>query len=242
VSNVKVVVVMPARNEAASIAPVVADLFERGYEVIVVDDASTDETGERARSAGAVVLPMPVSFGIGGALRCGFRYAVEHGYDTVVQVDADGQHRGEDIATLLDAQQATGAHLVVGSRFAPGAGAYAVNGSRRIAMRMLSRLASRAAGTTLTDATSGLRAIGEPLLSEFARSYTVHYMDSFEALIVAGRGGYAIAEVPVTMLQRSAGTSSASALAALAFLGRGFLVATARLGFPIRPASETVRR
>ena len=228
-------IVMPALNEAASIGSVVADLRARGFDIAVIDDGSTDATAAEATSAGATVLPLPFNLGIGGALRCGFRYAVEHGYDVVVQVDADGQHRAEDVDRLLAARQADDLHLVIGSRFTAASDAYHVPGLRRMAMRVLARLASRAAGTTLTDASSGLRAIAQPLLGEFARSYTVHYMDSFEALVVAARAGYRIGEVPVTMHQRAAGHSSASPVAALVFLARGLVVTLAHLGFPIRP-------
>ena len=231
----RALIVMPALNEAASIAAVVADLRARGFDIAVIDDGSTDATAAEATRAGATVLPLPFNLGIGGALRCGFRYAVEHGYDVVVQVDADGQHRAEDVDRLLAAQKAADLHLVIGSRFTATSDAYHVPGLRRVAMRVLAGLASRAAGTTLTDASSGLRAIAEPLLGEFAQSYTVHYMDSFEALVVAARAGYRIGEVPVTMHQRAVGHSSASPGAALVFLARGLVVTLAHLGFPIRP-------
>lgn len=235
----RVLVVVPAWNEEATVAAVVTTIRACGYDVAVVDDGSTDATADEARRAGAVLLSLPVNLGVGGALRCGFRYAVEHGYDVVVQCDADGQHPAAQITALLETQAATGAHLVVGSRFRGGDAGMVVAGNRRLAMRLLARIASRAAGRPITDASSGLRAIARPLLDEFARSYPVHYLgDTFEAIVVAGRAGYRVEEVAVTMAPRQAGESSAPALAALAFLGRAVIVSLGGLGFEVARAAD----
>ena len=234
----RVLVVVPAWNEGASVGTVVAGLREHGHDVVVVDDGSTDATAAAARAGGATaVVSLPVNLGVGGALRCGFRYAVDHGYDLVVQCDADGQHPPDQVGRLLDAQAATGAHLVIGSRFLGVEAGMAVGGNRRLAMRVLARIASRAAGRPITDASSGLRAIARPLLDEFARSYPVHDLgDTFEAIVVAGRAGYRVEEVAVTMAPRETGRSSAGALAALAFLARALVVSLGGLGFEVRRA------
>ena len=109
---------------------------------------------------------------------------IERGYDAVVQCDADGQHPPAGIATLLDAQAATGAHMVIGSRFDTGEAAdYAVGRLRRMAMRVLARSASKATGTTITDATSGFRVIVQPLLGAFAATFPDNYLgDTYEAV------------------------------------------------------------
>ena len=233
--SARVLVVVPAWNEEASVGAVVTGLRAHGYDVAVIDDGSTDATAARARTSGAAVLTLPVNLGVGGALRCGFRYAIDHGYDVVVQCDADGQHPPPQVACVLEAQAAGGAHLVIGSRFVGGEAGMSVGGNRRLAMRLLARIASRAAGRPITDASSGLRAIARPLLDEFARSYPVHYLgDTFEAIVVAGRAGYRVEEVGVTMAPRHAGTSSARPLAALAFLGRALVVSLGGLGFEVR--------
>ena len=119
-----VLVVVPALDEEATVGHVVARLRAARFDCLVVDDGSADATARVAADAGAHVVRLPVNLGVGGALRCGFRYAVDHGYQMVVQCDADGQHLPEEIDALLDAQAATGAHLVVGSRFLDGAGSY----------------------------------------------------------------------------------------------------------------------
>jgi glycosyltransferase involved in cell wall biosynthesis len=215
-----VLVVIPAFNEEASVASVIAEVKQQGYTALVVNDGSTDRTGEVAERAGAVVLHLPVNLGVGGALRCAFRYAVVNRYRTVVQCDADGQHDPAEIPHLLEAMVASNADLVIGSRFTSGAH-YDVGRGRRLAMGRLARTASRQTGTRITDATSGFRAIGGRLLGSFAANYPAEYLgDTVEALARAGRGGYRVAEVGVRMRPRSAGVSSASVFTSMWYLIR----------------------
>src|ERR1039458_7225626 len=155
-------------------------------DVLVVDDGSTDQTALRAREAGAVVARLPYNLGVGGAMRLGFRYAVERDYDTVVQIDADGQHDPAFVPQLLE-RIAAGADLVIGARFA-GIGEYRARGPRRWAMTLLSSVLSHLAGTRLTDTTSGMRASSRPLMNLFAGNYPVEYLgDTVETLAMAAR-------------------------------------------------------
>lgn len=220
-----VLVIVPALNEEDSVGSVVTRTRQLGYDVCVVDDGSVDATEARARAAGATVLRVPFNLGIGGALRCGFRWALAQGYDTVVQLDADGQHDPQEVAALLSTMQSTDADMVVGSRFIAGAGSYEVRRARRFAMRVLAHRAARLTGTHVVDSTSGFRAIRRPLLDQFAASYPVDYLDSFEALIEAGRGGARIVEHPASMSPRVHGQATAGALASIWYLAR-VLIAT----------------
>lgn len=216
-----VLVVIPAFNEEASVGPVVEEVRAYGYPALVVDDGSVDRTADVAERAGATVLRLPVNLGVGGALRCGFRYALTQGYRVVVQCDADGQHDPAEIAALLDALHEHAVNFVVGSRFASTDPDYPVGLARRAAMRHLARIASRHTGTRITDATSGFRAIGGTLLGSFAASYPTEYLgDTIEALVRAGRSGYHVIEVPVRMRPRAAGISSASSIASCWYLVR----------------------
>jgi glycosyltransferase involved in cell wall biosynthesis len=192
-----------------------------GYDLCVVDDGSSDSTAARAREAGAYVLGLPVNLGVGGALRCGFRWALARGYDTVVQVDADGQHDPAQVHTLLSALRDSGADMVVGSRFTDGAGDYQVSDTRRLAMRILSARVRRVAGVTVHDSSSGFRAIRRPLLDRFAAAYPVEYLgDTVEALIEAGCAGATVVEHPIAMTPRAHGNGSAGSIAALWYVLR----------------------
>jgi glycosyltransferase involved in cell wall biosynthesis len=240
----RVLVVVPAYNEDATVGAVVKAVIAAGYRVVVVDDGSSDWTGDRAAAAGATVLRLPVNVGVGGALRCGFRYAVDHGYDVVVQCDADGQHRPEEIPPLL-AGIAGGAQLVIGSRFAgvagAGGGAFPSGRVRRLGMRLVTRLARRFGGADLTDATSGFRAIGRPLLEEFAADYPTEFLgDTVEAVIMAANGGYRIVEVPTPLDPRLVGASRAGALAGGWYVVR--LVAAVLLRGGRRTSSRSAHR
>ncbi len=155
----RVLVVLPALNEAGTVGLVVKEVQTAvaGATILVVDDGSSDDTGEQALAAGAQVVTNPFTLGVGGAMRVGFRVAESHGYDVLLQVDADGQHDARDIKLLL-AQLDTepGPQVVIGARFA-GTDDIAVPRARRLAMRILARHLSRVTKTKLTDVTSGFR-------------------------------------------------------------------------------------
>jgi len=218
-----VLVVIPAWNEAGSVPAVVAELRERlpGADVLVVDDGSTDATAAVARAAGARVARLPINLGVGGARRLGYRYALAHGYRTVLQLDADGQHDPAYLPAMLAALD--GADLVIGARFA-GTGRYPVRGPRRWAMALLAAVLSRVAGTVLTDTTSGLRATGARLTRLYAGWYPAEYLgDTVETLVRAARAGYRIRQVPVAMRPRRAGVPSQSPLRSSLYLARVLL-------------------
>ena len=205
----RTIVVIPAFNESESIGDVLDEVATAGFECVVIDDASTDRTASIAEEHGVPVVRLPINLGVGGALKAGFGFAVRHGYARVVQIDADGQHLATEIPRLLEHADSVGADMVVGSRFASDDSDYSMSWVRR---RCVSLLANRVrtSGVEVSDPTSGFRTIGEPLLSEFALDFPAHYLgDTFEALVVAGRRGYSVAEIPVAMRPRQGGRPSA---------------------------------
>src|SRR5687767_204960 len=96
--------IVPAYNETAAIGATVQDLNANApdFDVLVVDDGSTDDTARVARDAGAMVIQLPFNLGIGGSVQTGYQYALEHGYDVAVQVDGDGQHDARYVHQLLE--------------------------------------------------------------------------------------------------------------------------------------------
>ncbi len=217
----RAVVVVPAFNEVETVAAVVAVILQVGLPVVVVDDGSTDGTARAARAAGASVLELPFNLGIGGAIRAGFRWAVDNGYEIAVQCDADGQHNPAELPRMIKHAIEHDLHLLIGTRFAGTTGFQATR-IRRVPMRLLARVASRAAGGEITDSSSGFRVVRAPLLDEFALKYPIHYLESFEVLVQAGRHDYHVAEIPVSMHERQGGVRSAGTFASLRYLARVF--------------------
>ncbi len=202
--------VVPAYNEVATIGPVVRALGEQapGFDVLVVDDGSTDATGSVARSAGGRVLRMPFNLGIGGAVQAGFTFALEQGYEYMVQVDGDGQHDPAEIAKL---EQAMGADptldMVCGSRFLGRDLRYPSPISRRTGIHLFAFLLSRIVGQRVSDPTSGFRLYNRRAINLFARDYPHDYPE-VEAVLLLHTHRLRMREVPVRMFKRGGGSSS----------------------------------
>jgi glycosyltransferase involved in cell wall biosynthesis len=214
--------IVPAWNEQDSVGTTVAEIFATNpdLDVLVVDDGSSDRTAQLARAAGAEVCVLPFNLGVGGAMRAGYRYALRHGYEVAVQVDADGQHDPRYVKALLDALD-DGADVVIGARFAREGDPYRVRGPRRWAMVFLATVLSKLAGTRLTDVTSGFRAANVRAIRVFAAHYPAEYLgDTVESLVIAIRTGHVVAQVPVDMRVRTAGKASASPARAAVYLVR----------------------
>jgi len=233
-----VLILIPAFNEERNIEAVVQQIIKDGYQVLVIDDGSRDNTRGIALECGVAVLSLPFNLGVGGALKAGFRRACELDFAAAIQVDADGQHQASEIATLINEANASAAHMVIGSRFTSLTNELVPGLPRRIVMGVLARSASKATGICITDPTSGFRLISKPLLSEFSISFPVNYLgDTYEALISAGRAGYKVREVPASMKNRVHGVSTASNGQAIKFILKSILVALVRLHVRIKPFS-----
>jgi hypothetical protein len=214
----RVLVVVPAFEEAANIAGVVHDLRAHipTAEVLVVDDGSTDDTARRARAAGARVARLPFNLGVGAAMQTGFLAALDGGYDAAVQVDGDGQHPASEIAGLLAPILGDEADVVIGSRYLDNRG-YVTPAGRRVGQRYFSGLVRMISGRRFTDTTSGFRAYNRTALAYVARSYSRDYPE-VNALVALARAGFRLREVPVTMRDRQGGASHISAWRALYYM------------------------
>ena len=212
--------VLPAFNEEESVGVILREIAEvlPGMERLVVNDGSTDATRQSAIAAGATVLDLPFNLGVGGAMRAGFKYAVENGYRNVVQIDADGQHDPRNVQALVDGLES--ADIVIGARFA-GTGNYESRGPRRWAMTVLASVISRISRVPLTDVTSGFKANGPRAVALFAEHFPAEYLgDTLEALVIAARAKLRIAQVPVAMRVRQGGNPSHRPVKAAVYLAR----------------------
>ena len=202
------VAIVPAYNEEASIAEVVTEVrdYDPSFEVVVVDDGSTDATASCAVEAGARVLRLPLNLGIGGAVQAGYIYALEQDFDVAVQVDGDGQHDANELGRLLEPVLAGRADMAIGTRFS-GLRAYRAPLFRRVGIGMFAALVSLRVRQRMTDTTSGFRAVNRRGIKLFAADYPHDYPE-VEAVVTAARGNLRLCEVPVLMRPRSSGQSS----------------------------------
>jgi glycosyltransferase involved in cell wall biosynthesis len=201
--------IVPALNEAGSIESVIREIRaeDPDFEVLVVDDGSTDNTAALAEAAGARVVRLPFNLGIGGAVQTGLQYAREHDFGIAVQIDADGQHDPTQLPQLLAPLVAGEADVVVGSRFL-GERNYKAPLLRRIGIRLFAAIISAVVGQPLTDTSSSFRAFGRRAIAYFSRDYPHGFVESVEATVIAARCGLRLKEVPVVMRQRLMGQSS----------------------------------
>lgn len=226
-SSRKTLIVMPAWNEAEALPSTIAQLQQLPdeYELLVVDDGSTDGTAQVARQlARTSHLPLHVitlsdNSGIGAAVQTGYLFAARQGhYRYVIQFDADGQHDAGSIAALVATCERDGLDLCVGSRFVSKAGnGFRSTWLRRRGIWFFARLISWLTGTTVTDPTSGFRCAGEKAWRAFAERYPDDYPEP-ESLFWCARNGLNIGEIPVQMRHRQGGVSSIRSLRTIYYM------------------------
>ena len=208
----RVLVIIPAYNEAESIAKVVQALKDQvpDYSILVVNDGSADATEQVIRRFhGVELINLPYNMGIGSAMQTGYKYAHQHGFDIAVQCDGDGQHPVHQIAKLIDRVQRGDADMVIGSRYVTDTD-YVPSFSRRVGKSLLSRIVDSVVGGGITDTTSGFRAANRAVIETFARTYPDDYPEA-EALVIMHKHGLKAVEIPVDMLPRQGGRSSIGA-------------------------------
>jgi glycosyltransferase involved in cell wall biosynthesis len=232
--------IVPAYNEAEAIGTTIAATRQWApeFDVLVVDDGSSDDTAEQARTAGATVLSLPYNLGIGGAMQSGYIYAREHDYDVAVQVDGDGQHDPRHIRDLLDRLQGDPElNMVTGSRFLdPESEGYRSSPVRRVGIRFFARLVSLITGQRVTDPTSGFRMTDRRGIELFARDYPHDYPE-VEAIQLMHAHRLHSCEIAVVMGPRVTGKSAISSTQSVYYMVK-VLLAVFVAFFRARPSAE----
>jgi glycosyltransferase involved in cell wall biosynthesis len=208
-TDLRKIAIVPAYNEEGMVGRVVREIRRQApdFDIVVVDDGSTDRTAVEVESEGVTLIRHPFNLGIGGAVQSGFKYALAHGYDVAAQVDGDGQHKPGHLADLLRALQTEGeADMVSGSRFLEDPG-YKVPLGRRIGNLIFSVVLSMIVRRRITDPTSGFRITNRHGIELFARDYPHDYPE-VEAILMLHAHRLLLREVPVRMNARGFGRSS----------------------------------
>ena len=222
-------VVIPAFNEEAVLGRTLDALLQEvsSDQVLVVSDGSTDKTSQIVNGRKINLLELPFNLGVGAAMRSGFQFAKENGFQKVIQFDADLQHQPKyikEIVSELDKYD-----VVVGSRFAADS-SYKVSLVRSLAMSLLKDSVTRHIGRKMTDVTSGFRGANKKAIDVFADFYPSEYLaDTVESLIMAHDKGLSISEIAVSMQERQGGMPSQNIFRSTLYLFRSILVIIATL-------------
>jgi glycosyltransferase involved in cell wall biosynthesis len=213
----RVLVAIPAHNEAATVESVIRGIRAAApeFDVLVIDDGSTDGTGAVLARAGTRVATHLCNLGYGRALQTAIRYAQRCGYEAIITFDADAQHRAEDLVRLYDAFRKGSYDVLIGSRFVERREYSGVPLNRRIGMWLFSALTTLVTGRRVYDTSSGLKVIGRDALGVLSTLPVVDF--HAEAIVYLLRSGYSVAEFPIAVDSRRHGESMYGALTPLTY-------------------------
>ena len=208
----KKLVIIPAYNEKDSIVNTVKDIKDNapGFDYVVVNDCSTDNTYDVCVENGLKVINLPLNLGIGGAVQTGYLYAYRNNYDIAVQFDGDGQHDAKFLEMMAETLERDKLDMVIGSRFIENEG-FQSSAVRRFGIRFFEVFIKILFGQRITDATSGMRMCNRKVMELFIKDYPKDYPEP-ETVSRLLRHKYKVKEVPVVMRERQAGVSSISSL------------------------------
>lgn len=203
----RTLIIIPAYNEEDSIVNTVREVIDAGYDYVVINDGSRDNTLNICKENEFNVLNLSENLGIGGAVQAGHKYAMHRGYDVDIQFDGDGQHDIGYVPVLLDEIE-KGCDLVIGSRFlAEEKNGFQSTFMRRVGIAWISSLINVITGKKITDPTSGFRACSRKAIALFCSGYPVDYPEP-ESIVEALHKGLIVKEASVVMRERQGGSSS----------------------------------
>lgn len=210
-----ILIVVPAYNEGKNIGDVIREL--RGAlpsgDILVVNDASEDNTLDVLRDLGVDYLSLPFNLGYSASLQAGFKYAVENDYEFVVQFDGDGQHIASEVQKLWAKFRSEGADIVIGSRF-KGRTSYKHPFARRVGTKIFQILTRMVCETTIYDPTSGFQILNRKIFSRYAKMHNFPQYPDANLIVEMILSGAKVCEVPVEMRSRVHGSSMHSGLIA----------------------------
>lgn len=205
----KVLLIIPAYNEEASIEKTVQTVLSTKYDYVVINDGSTDSTPQILDKNKFNHIDCISNLGIGGAVQTGYKYATEMGYDIAIQFDADGQHDIKYLDDLIKPIKEHQANLVIGSCFIDKSNKNLRSSKfRRFGICFLSGFIKLFSGKKIHDPTSGFRAADKQIINSFSKNYPLEYPEPVSNFELLKSNAYTIKEVPVTMNKRSGGKSS----------------------------------
>ena len=209
-STMKKLIIIPAFNEEVNIERTVENIKKDapGFDYVIINDCSTDSTRKICEEKGYRVVNLPINLGIGGAFQTGYKYALRHDYDVVVQVDGDGQHDPKYLEMMFDELCDKELDMVIGSRFIAKEG-FQSSMIRRVGIIYFTKLIKLLTGVTITDPTSGLRMVNRKVIEMFVKDYPKDYPEP-ESVVAIIKRGCDVREIPVIMKQRQGGVSSIS--------------------------------
>lgn len=216
----KILIIIPVYNESSNIINVIESLKTKNdvWDILVVNDCSTDNTGNLADSTGkAYVINLPVNLGIGGAVQTGFKYAKGKNYDIAVKFDGDGQHIASEINKLLDPIIKCEADVVIGSRFCEKHDGFKSTFFRRFGIKIFEIVNSILINQRITDNTSGFIAFNKQVIHFFSEYYPTDFPEP-ESVVILGKNSFKIKEVFVLMKTRQGGESSIKGFASLYYM------------------------
>lgn len=209
--NKKILIIIPAYNEAANIHDVITSLSneDNSWDLLVINDCSADETSAIVRAMKQpAVIDLPCNLGIGGAVQTGFIYAKRQGYDIAIKFDGDGQHKAKEIQMLIAPVLNGKADVTIGSRFCRPHDGYSSTFARRIGIKIFEIVNLLLIWQRITDNTSGFRAYNQKAIEFLADHYPAFDYPEPEEVILLGKNNFQIQEVFTEMQERQGGKSS----------------------------------
>ena len=199
----KVLIIIPAYNEALNIIKTVEDVKTNcKYDYVVINDGSKDNTKEICEEHGFNLVSLPINYGLASAVQVGMKYALNNNYDVAIQFDGDGQHQAKYLKDLVKEIEKNNADIVIGSRFATEKKPLT---ARMLGSRIITLFIKLTTGKTIKDTTSGMRAYNKKAIWEFIRNTSL--TPEPDTLVYMIKKGLNVKEVQVEMKEREFGTS-----------------------------------